>query len=190
MKYKFTIIIILLNVILFYLLQKQGLSFRNYVNFGGLLVVQGELIDIKTLVTYGFVHKSWAHLAYNMIFGGALMLYLERIVGSKRLAVTYLLSIIIAGVALVMSYQNQTALPVGASGGIYGIMGLAIVVFIKEGTKIHLISAGVLFILTLSSLSIGHSYGALCGILLGFLFIKIDEDIEERKRREEIWSYF
>jgi membrane associated rhomboid family serine protease len=77
------------------------------------------------LLTYGFLHASWAHLFFNMLglymFGSML----ERWVGSRRFLIYYLLCVI--GAALlhlaVVAVAGRPPLPmVGASGGIFGLL--------------------------------------------------------------------
>jgi uncharacterized protein len=78
-----------------------------------------------TLVTYMFVHASFDHLLWNMLFLFFFGIELERRVGSKTFLVIYLLSGIIA--ALVQIFVFPSIL-VGASGALYGIMGCLAVI--------------------------------------------------------------
>lgn len=78
-----------------------------------------------TIVTYMFVHASFDHLFWNMLFLFFFGIELERRAGEKTFLVIYLLSGIVA--ALVQIFVFPSIL-VGASGALYGIMGcLAII---------------------------------------------------------------
>jgi len=77
------------------------------------------------LVTYGFLHGSLTHLLFNMlalyIFGGDI----ERLLGSRRFLIYYLVCVVGAAVAqlLVQGGMNRPPVPtVGASGGVFGLL--------------------------------------------------------------------
>jgi uncharacterized protein len=88
-----------------------------------------------TLVTYMFLHGGWSHIIFNMItlyFFGTFTLAL---VGETAFLTTYFVGGIVGGLAyLVFSYipiayfQNTSyAMVVGASGAIYALGGLLMV---------------------------------------------------------------
>lgn len=77
------------------------------------------------LLTYGFLHAGPAHLFFNMLalymFGGDI----ERLLGSRRYLVYYLLCVIGAAATqlLVMGNIDRPPVPtVGASGGVFGLL--------------------------------------------------------------------
>jgi membrane associated rhomboid family serine protease len=77
------------------------------------------------LLTYGFLHAGPAHLFFNMLalymFGGDI----ERLLGSRRYLVYYLLCVIGAAVTqlVVMGNIDRPPVPtVGASGGVFGLL--------------------------------------------------------------------
>jgi membrane associated rhomboid family serine protease len=77
------------------------------------------------LLTYGFLHGSVMHLAFNMF---ALWMFgreLEVMMGSKRFLTYYLVCVVGAGCIqlLVAAWQGGPPYPtVGASGGVFGIL--------------------------------------------------------------------
>jgi membrane associated rhomboid family serine protease len=77
------------------------------------------------LLTYGFLHGSVMHLAFNMF---ALWMFgreLEVLMGSKRFLTYYLVCVVGAGCIqlLVAAIQGGPPYPtVGASGGVFGIL--------------------------------------------------------------------
>ncbi|MFM9887228.1 MAG: rhomboid family intramembrane serine protease [Burkholderiales bacterium] len=84
----------------------------------------GQGFDLWQLVTYGFIHAGIGHIAFNMIgvymFGGEL----ERLWGSNRYLVYYLVCVIAAAIAqVVFSMMTGSRSPtVGASGGVFGLL--------------------------------------------------------------------
>ncbi len=78
-----------------------------------------------TLITYMFVHASFDHLFWNMLFLFFFGMELERRVGDLRFLQIYLLSGIVAAVAQMLITSGGL---VGASGALYGVLGcLAII---------------------------------------------------------------
>ena len=87
----------------------------------------GDVVGFQPwqLVTYGFLHGSLTHLAFNMfalwMFGGAI----ERLFGARPFALYYFVSVIGAAVAqlVVTAYVTGGYYPtLGASGGIFGLL--------------------------------------------------------------------
>jgi membrane associated rhomboid family serine protease len=82
------------------------------------------------LLSYGFLHGSLTHLAFNMfglwMFGSDL----ERVWGSRRLLAFFLICVLCAGVTqlAVTTALGSAAPTVGASGGLFGLLlGFAMV---------------------------------------------------------------
>lgn len=91
-------------------------------------LASGQFIPWQ-LLTYSFLHGGLMHLAFNMyglwMFGSEL----ERVWGSRRLAVFYFASVLAAAVTelFVAALLGTSAPTVGASGGLFGLlMGFAI----------------------------------------------------------------
>jgi membrane associated rhomboid family serine protease len=76
-----------------------------------------------TLLTSIFLHADTSHLVFNMfalfIFGS----YLERIIPPKDFLVLFLLSGVIGNIGYMITAFDPSIPAVGASGGIYGIIG-------------------------------------------------------------------
>ena len=76
------------------------------------------------LVTYGFLHGGFMHLAFNMfalyMFGNAI----EQLFGARRYLLYYFVCVISAGVTqLLVSAMSGTIYPtIGASGGVFGLL--------------------------------------------------------------------
>ena len=76
------------------------------------------------LVTYGFLHAGFVHLAFNMfalyMFGSAI----EQVVGPRRYLAYYIASVVAAAIAqlLVTQWLGGLYPTVGASGGVFGLL--------------------------------------------------------------------
>jgi len=82
-------------------------------------------IQVWQLVTYGFLHGNLTHLLFNML---ALYMFgaeIERLLGSQRFLVYYMVCVVGAAVAqlVVLGGMNRPPMPtVGASGGVFGLL--------------------------------------------------------------------
>ncbi len=81
--------------------------------------------QVWQVLTYGFLHGNLAHLFFNMfalyMFGGDV----ERLLGSRRYLIYYLVCVVGAAVAqlAVTSGSSMPPVPtVGASGGVFGLL--------------------------------------------------------------------
>ena len=91
------------------------------------LIVRGAVIpgliadgELWRLVTALFLHASWLHWAVNSWALYQLGMLYEAMFGSKRFALIYFVSGIVASIA---SSLNIDTASVGASGAIFGILG-------------------------------------------------------------------
>jgi membrane associated rhomboid family serine protease len=83
-----------------------------------------------TIVTYMFVHLTFDHLFWNMLFLFFFGMALEQRVGERMFLVIYLLSGIVAAVGQILALSGMDSfIPmVGASGALFGVLGcLAII---------------------------------------------------------------
>jgi membrane associated rhomboid family serine protease len=83
-----------------------------------------ERFELWQLLTYGFLHGDVMHIAFNMF---ALWMFgsdIERLMGSQRFLIYYLVCVIGAALVqlLVAKFQGGFYPTVGASGGIFGIL--------------------------------------------------------------------
>ncbi len=118
-----TFALILLNVLVYVL---AGFTGPDIVRTFGLWPPgSGGVFHVWQLLTYSFLHGSLLHLAFNMIaiwmFGAALELRWNDL----RYLLTYLLSVVVAGMTqiAVSGYFLHASGPViGASGGVFGLL--------------------------------------------------------------------
>ena len=130
-----------------------------------------------TLITYMFVHASFDHLFWNMLFLFFFGMELERRVGDLKFLQIYLLSGIVAATAQMLISSGSL---VGASGALYGALGcLAIIapeirVLIFFVIPLSIRAAVVLFAL-IDFLTMGASdniahMAHIAGLLVGLAF--------------------
>lgn len=172
--------LILLICVVVYLL---SLIFPGFV-YGYLALNPATLMQQPwTLITHMFVHASFDHLFWNMLFLFFFGMELERRVGEAKFLQIYLLSGIVAALAQLAIAPSGL---VGASGALYGVLGcLAIIapeirVLIFFVIPLSIRAAVVLFALV-DFLSVGsadniahmaHIAGLLVGLAYGYAMKK------------------
>jgi membrane associated rhomboid family serine protease len=119
--------LILANIVVFAL---QFLLGQGFENLFALWPPQGAAYGLPSfhvwqLLSYGFLHGGLAHLFFNMF---ALFMFgsdVERLFGSKRYLLYYLVCVIGAAAMhlIVVTAAHMQPLPtIGASGGVFGIL--------------------------------------------------------------------
>jgi len=153
-----TFILIIINVVVFLVTIILTTIFG--FNFDFLALKPGDIIQGKnlwTLITSMFMHGNFAHLFFNMIslfFVGTL---LEKIIGKKRFFLFYIISGLFAGLFFALLsgffgggiigekiFGNPMTFGVGASGAIFGLVGILAVLIPKK--KIYLIGGPLIAI--------------------------------------------
>jgi membrane associated rhomboid family serine protease len=135
----------------------------------GPLVANG---DWYRLITAAFLHYGPIHLGMNMLALWWIGRPLEDWLGPVR----YLLLYLVAGLAGSAGalIANPTAVTVGASGAIFGILGAAIVLerqqtYVLGGSAITLLVVNLAFTFAVPGISIGGHLGGLAGGALAIL---------------------
>ncbi len=171
--------LILINVVLFVILMffPQEFVLKN-------IAISLENIQewrVWTFLTSMFMHGGFFHLFANMLslfFIGGLI---EKILGKKRYLWFYLLSGLFAGLLYILvEFFSPTGFPaVGASGALFGVVGLLIlltpnlpvyVMFIPIPIKMKYAGPGILIVLWLISIAANIPIGNtahLGGLLVG-----------------------
>jgi membrane associated rhomboid family serine protease len=141
----------------------------------GPLVDQGEWYRI---VTSGFLHAGLLHLAFNMYLLYLLGQQLEPVLGRVRFAVAYVFALLTGSLGVLL--LDPTALTVGASGAVFGLMGIAVLAQRSRGINPFDTGLGGLIVLNLvltfaiSGISIGgHIGGLIGGFVAGWLLIEL-----------------
>ncbi len=126
--------------------------------------------DIWRLFTAAFLHAGILHIAFNMyalyLFGP----FVERSLGTARFVVAYVTMAVASSVFVYWLTEPQVA-TIGASGAVFGLFGLALVLLIRTRQDVR----GLLVLLAINAfISLqgniswqGHLGGFVTGTLLG-----------------------
>lgn len=189
-QYPTTFILAGINILVFiWMYDKFGTTTDNLVLYksGAML---GSLVQSDfdhqgfRLLTSNFVHIGFEHLASNMF---SLLLFgcgIEKLMGSFRYLVLYLMSGF--GGALAVMYFNPDALSAGASGAIFGLFGAALyyalfdrATFLRVSGEQWLTYMLIMLVInvfstfTTTGISIpGHIGGLVAGFVLTFVLKK------------------
>lgn len=181
-SYFVTIILIVINIIIYFAEEMSGGSNDNNValTFGASFtpfIMQGQWWRLFTAM---FVHFGFSHIANNMISLFILGRIVEQYYGHFRFLVLYLVSGLGGNILTVLLelHSGQYALSAGASGAIFGIMSAFILFAVKPETRrifpLKNVIAGIFFSIMpgffTSGISISaHIGGFITGIILAFL---------------------
>jgi membrane associated rhomboid family serine protease len=154
-----------------------GTIYEKGALFGPLLQYQDEY---WRLVTTGFLHASFFHVAFNMVFIWFIGRSLEPAIGSARFVVAYGTSLLCGSLGVLLLEFDSAA--VGASGAAFGLLGALIDEARSLG--IDLWSTGLIQIALLNfaftflpgtNIAIGaHLGGFVGGILVGVIYDQCD----------------
>ena len=134
------------------------------------------------LLSFGLLHWNALHIIENAFCLLCLGLIVERRVGTGRLLALFIVASVASGLAILLKYQFiiSGGSSVGASGGMFGIMGAALVLtqrappassLIRYGLWLFPIGGLAVSLMPQSSL-VGHIAGFLVGVPFG-LFVRI-----------------
>jgi membrane associated rhomboid family serine protease len=128
-----TLVLIVVNVLVFLWQQAQGSGFERVVQAFGTVpfeITHGEDIGppgpqpiYLTLLTSMFMHANWMHLGGNMLFLWVFGDNLEDRMGPARFILFYLLCGLAASAAQIVLNPDGRIPGIGASGAIAGVMG-------------------------------------------------------------------
>jgi membrane associated rhomboid family serine protease len=141
---------------------------------GETLLIDGP--DWYRLVTSGFVHYGLIHLAFNMYLLYVLGNMLERSIGRIRFALVYLAALLGGSALQIVLGDNEFA--AGASGAVFGLMGVAAVGYWLRGVNPLSTQIGSLLLMNLFLTFIipgiaigGHIGGLLAGGACGLVAV-------------------
>lgn len=178
-----TIILIVINVLVFLYMELTGSTEdTNFLYTHGAMYWPSVIDNSEwyRLITHMFVHAGPEHLLNNMFMLGILGYQIEREYGWFK----YLLSYFVSGIggavlsSLVEMRMSEAAVSVGASGAIFGIFGIMLVMIFKNRRRMGQVSAPRLIILFVLMVFgnmeegvdwMAHLGGALVGVILAFL---------------------
>jgi membrane associated rhomboid family serine protease len=159
-----------INVVAFILQMATEGNINSVFQLGamqGFAVADG---DYWRLLTAAFLHAGFLHIAFNMyalyLFGP----FVERALGTSRFVIAYLTMAVSSSVFVYWLTEPQVA-TIGASGAVFGLFGLALVLLIRTRQDVR----GLLVLLAINAfISLqgniswqGHLGGFVTGVLLG-----------------------
>ncbi len=194
--YPVTVALIAANLLYFSIVGLTGTMMpERLYQFGGFVSFPDDAFAFGEpwrYVTTIFMHSGLEHLLYNMF---SLLVFappLERLIGSLRYLVFYLLSgiagVLLSALAYSLEGVDYPLLGVGASGAIYGVFGayLFIALFRKlqldeqsRKTVYAILVFGILYSIIVPRVSL---WGHLGGLIAGFLLYRLFDRIKTRKR--------
>ncbi|MCE9623640.1 MAG: rhomboid family intramembrane serine protease [Actinomycetia bacterium] len=130
------------------------------------------------LVTSGFVHFGFIHLAFNMFALYQLGQIVERAVPHVQFALLYFAALLGGSLGALLVEGTTPSLTAGASGAVFGLLGAAAVGLHRRGINIFSTGIGTALMLNLvitfsiSGISIGgHLGGLVAGGICGFVML-------------------
>lgn len=147
----------------------------------GLNVVDGQLAGVDTgeywrLVTGGFLHSGFIHIAFNMYILWFLGNLLEPALGPVRFVALYFTSLLAGSFGALLLEPNSFT--VGASGAVFGLMAAAFLEARSRGMDAVQSQIGMLIALNLvlsfvlNNISVGGHIGGLVGGALALLALQ------------------
>ncbi|THV41597.1 rhomboid family intramembrane serine protease [Glycomyces buryatensis] len=146
-------------------------TFANVELFGTMYSLPGVSTGGEyRMVTAMFLHFGAVHLLFNMVVLWILGRVLEKDLGSLRFLAVYLVSGLVGSVAVYV-FTNPITLTAGASGAVYGLFGVLILVnrrLGRESSGIYVLLGINLVLTVVMGFSLaGHVGGLVGGLLCG-----------------------
>ena len=123
--------------------------------------------EVWRIITSGFFHVDILHIAFNMLLLWFLGTALEAYAGTLRLGIIYFASIVWASAGAL--YLDPFIFTLGASGGVFGLMGVAVWVELRErrtllgGSIWGLLLLNLVITFAIPGISVGGHIGGLLG---------------------------
>lgn len=143
----------------------------------GPLIADGELWRV---ITPGFLHLGLLHIAMNMYLLYVLGRMIEPELGGPQMLAVYITSLIAGSLGALLLEPNTPS--AGASGAIFGLMGMALVIARSRQIKEAVQQIGILVVINLvitfgySGISKGaHLGGLIGGAICGLILFELGE---------------
>ncbi len=147
-----------------------------------------------TLITYGYLHSGIMHFAFNMLVLSQVGPMLEEEIGRSRFFTIYTLALIGGGLARYFFSGPLGMVVVGASGGLFGLIGFGMAYAHALGTSSALqlrsffarwAVIGFVAGLLIGADNVAHSGGFIVGVLAGFA---VERERVSRERLTRYWN--
>lgn len=177
--YPFTSLLLVANLVLFLVTVFNGGSTNDVtlLEYGAVYNVEPFRSEWWRYFAAIFLHNGFDHLFFNSFALLVITPPLERILGTIRYALLYLLSGILGNIVSVAYYDRvgKLVLLVGASGAIYGVYGALLYVALYQRNMMDEASRKMLYTLLILgiifSFSPGIGWAAHFGGMIGGFFI-------------------
>ena len=190
-----TYTLILINVVVYGL--QLIIPFRWVHNLGMMSGPRVHHGEYYRLITHGFVHSQTdpMHLVWNMIYLFIFGVSLERMMGRWKFLLVYLGSIVFGALGVYVLASDTSV--VGASGGLFGLMGSFLTLLIIRKQKdtarvfVMITAPNIIYsILTPSNISHAcHAGGFVGGVLLTLLFVPlVDKPEPPQQQSPQQWQ--
>ena len=165
--------------------QPYGTVFGHGALFGPSISISHEY---WRLITGGFLHGGILHIAFNMYLLYLLGTMLEPGLGSVRFFALYFTALLAGSFGAL--WAAPLAPTIGASGAIFGLMGVAVVEMRDRGMSIHPLQnqiVGLIFInlilgFSASGISVGaHIAGLVGGVLAALAIQQVDRRLRAHR---------
>lgn len=95
------------------------------ITFGLYLFLEGQFQwhRLYSLVTSVFLHDGWLHLLFNAFWVATIGTLVHRVIGGLGFLILFFLSAVAGGLAYTFWHWGETAVAIGASGGVFGLIG-------------------------------------------------------------------
>lgn len=144
---------------------------------------------VWTVITSGLIHADWMHLIFNMYTFVMFSFRLERLMGSWRFGLLYLVALILSDLPTIFKYKdNFNYNSLGASGAISAVVFASIlfdplatygIVFIPF-LRVYAVIFGIIYLVYCAYASKNsrdginhdaHFFGALTGLIFTIIFV-------------------
>jgi membrane associated rhomboid family serine protease len=145
----------------------------------GALPDNGQLHgEFWRVATYSFLHFNWLHLLLNVGLLFWIGQIVEQQIGTGQGALLYFVSVLCSAAVILMvhNWHPKEGATVGASGGVFGLLGAALIIFYRQNgeprlkMRVWIVLAAGFGVSLLPDVSMaGHVGGMIGGVPLAFL---------------------
>jgi membrane associated rhomboid family serine protease len=163
-----------------------GSGIQRAANGGGIEYLGVAYGEWWRIVTGGFLHANFLHIAFNMYLLYLLGQMLEPALGHVKFALVYFVSLLTGSLLVLLLVPHSPTL--GASGAVFGLMGAAAVEM--RARRIPIMQSGIGFLiiinLALSFTISGISWEGHIGGLIGGALVMFILQLGERYRQQAL----
>ncbi len=179
--------IVLVNVLLFLWMEFSRDANSVWMYRHGAIHIADFLLDPQwwRLLASAFLHFSFSHLLGNMVVLWYIGNFLERLIGWWRYFLFYLIAAVGANIISVAWYWyigDWNVLTAGASGAIFGVVGMMLFIILRERGRVQGITLQQMLFMVIFTLYAGfansgvnnsaHVGGLVIGFLCGIIFYR------------------